>query len=768
MPLSIWTEKSGHSFGVFTERIAFEQPLPVINDFGVTYTKIAGNFPVGVRISGNRLIGTPIEVVRDTVYTFCIRASLNGNISDRTFNLTVTGPDVPTVLTPEGNLHIGEYGQLFVLDQSFVNFQIETIDPDLAAGQQLSYFIARDDGELPKGLTLTKDGRIIGYIEPTLTINPSASGTYDTTLFDEVAFDFGFRPTNGFDSFVYDRFFYDYFIPIATPKHLNRNYGFTVTITDGDTVVKKTFKIFVVGDDYFRADNTYIFDGTGLFTADVTYLHAPVWVTASNLGTVRANNYVLFKLDVYDTDQIFYEIDNVAYLPPGMQFDINTGEVFGRIPYQPAITKTYSFTVTATRYGDADKPEDIAQSPRTFTVTVIGEIDSVITWNTPSNLGDINANFISVLRVNASTTVTDAVLLYKITSGYLPPGLSLSLDGEIIGKVTQIALTTFDHQSGLTTFDETLMTIDRKFTFTVEAKDQFGYSAISRIFSIFVNIPHEISFSNIKVKPYLIPAQRELWSSFINDSSIFTASSIFRPGDSNFGIQRDLSMVIYAGIETAFIAEYISAIGLNHKRKRFRFDTVKKAIATLPESTSVLYEIIYISMIDPLEPNGKVLPNKLKLSHNFDTIQSDSSTSIWSTKLSDLSIAAPFNVSPEPFVTVDSTGYHSSDSLASVYYPNSVSNWRKRLKNVGETERNYLPIWMRTAQPGTRAEPGFTLAIPLCYCKVGTADDILLNIKYSDFDFRQIDYTVDRYIIDSVKGDASDKYLVFKNERITI
>ena len=190
MPLSIWTEKSGHSFGVFNERIAFEQPLPVIDDFGVTYTKIAGEFPIGVGISTNRIVGTPNEVARDTVYNFCIRASLNGDISDRTFNLTVTGPDIPQVLTPEGNLHIGEYGQLFVLDQSFVNFQIETIDPDIAAGQHLSYFIARDDGELPKGLTLTKDGRIVGYIEPTLSINPSASGTYYTTLFDEVAFDF--------------------------------------------------------------------------------------------------------------------------------------------------------------------------------------------------------------------------------------------------------------------------------------------------------------------------------------------------------------------------------------------------------------------------------------------------------------------------------------------------------------------------------------------------------------------------------------------------
>jgi hypothetical protein len=97
-----------------------------------------------------------------------------------------------------------------------------------------------------------------------------------------------------------------------------------------------------------------------------------------------------------------------------------------------------------------------------------------------------------------------------------------------------------------------------------------------------------------------------------------------------------------------------------------------------------------------------------------------------------------------------------------------VSNWQDRLSQVGSTERNYLPLWMRSIQEGTKAEVGFKLAVPLCYCKVGTAADIILNIKYSKFDFTMLDYTVDRYIIDAVEGDATDKYLVFKNDRITV
>jgi hypothetical protein len=76
---------------------------------------------------------------------------------------------------------------------------------------------------------------------------------------------------------------------------------------------------------------------------------------------------------------------------------------------------------------------------------------------------------------------------------------------------------------------------------------------------------------------------------------------------------------------------------------------------------------------------------------------------------------------------------------------------------------------MRSIQPGTYKELGFVLAVPICYCKVGTSANILANIKnLAPFDFKQLNYTVDRYIIDAVAGQTNDKYLVFRNDRITI
>jgi hypothetical protein len=75
---------------------------------------------------------------------------------------------------------------------------------------------------------------------------------------------------------------------------------------------------------------------------------------------------------------------------------------------------------------------------------------------------------------------------------------------------------------------------------------------------------------------------------------------------------------------------------------------------------------------------------------------------------------------------------------------------------------------MRSIQPGSNQELGFVLAIPICYCKVGYGADIILNIQQSGFDFKTLDYTIDRYIIDAVEGQASDKYIVFKNDRIAV
>ena len=847
--------------------------------FLVTYRVISGKLPPGFRLIGNKIIGSPYEVPRPTTFSFCIRASRTTNnlteIADRTYSITVEGQSFPNFITPAGSLALNVPTQYFVLDSSYVFYQIEAVDTFTANTSLINYFIASGEGELPPGLTLSKSGVISGVVAPAYSIVPAdGNGNYDEGYYDGVAFDFGLRPSNGFDSYIYDTVTFDYSIPASAPKKLNRNYGFTVTITDGDNIAKRNFSIFVVADDYFRSDNTTIRNANGLFTADNTYLRAPVWLTGSDLGTYRANNYVTLVLDTYDTSEVFYNFDlvnadirattrkklltdniangysltiqnpsgvpqyaqwltfdnivngasathqisNVASLgnnqyrltlaqplqinipdevlfsigtlsrmPPGLEFDQASAEVYGVIPYQPAITTDHKFTITAYRISNKS---EFSRAPRVFTVRVIGEIESSITWITPSDLGTANANFISTLKVEASSTISTSTILYTVTSGRLPPGLTLNLDGEIVGKINQYptsgraGLTSFDNLTGVTTFDGGVTSIDRVYEVTVKAEDQLIYSATSRTFRITVDTVNQLVFSNIKTQPFLKLNQRVLWKEFINDTTVFTPSSIYRPNDPNFGLQTDLAMIIYAGLETTDAAKYISAIGLNHKKKRFQFGSVKKAAAVIPGTRTVVYEIIYIEMVDPLEPNGRRLPNSIISSPNSDYLTTDETNDFWQpgfTPKTDTAKRAKMGQDglntgrPDPWLSTDIEGYQISNSNPGSYFPNSITNWRERLKNWQDdnqngfaNERNYLPLWMRSIQPSGNQELDFQLAVPLCYCKPGTADDILLNIKFSRFDFKLLDYTADRYIIDAVKGETADKYLVFKNDRITV
>ena len=60
------------------------------------------------------------------------------------------------------------------------------------------------------------------------------------------------------------------------------------------------------------------------------------------------------------------------------------------------------------------------QATKTFTVKVLGEVDSTITWTSATDLGTIKANLMSHLRVTATSTVPDARMKYILTNGTLP------------------------------------------------------------------------------------------------------------------------------------------------------------------------------------------------------------------------------------------------------------------------------------------------------------------------------------------------------------
>jgi len=863
--LNIWTVKSGYDFGLINERTVIDLPLPVTyeNNFddsvNIDFKVISGVLPPGLSLRDDKIVGTAFEVSRPTTFKFVIRASYNGEISDRTFNMTLLGDDAPQWRTPQGFLPIGVNDAYFILDNSYIDFQLRVIDSDTASGQTLKYFIPSGGGELPPGLILTDSGRIVGFVQPLLApALTDGNGNYDIGLYDKVAFDYGVRSSNGYDSFIFDSRIFDFSTPSNPPLKLNRNYEFTIIVTDGDSSSSRKFKIYVIGDDFFRADNTIIQVGTNSYTADASFARSPIWTTPSDLGFYRANNYKTFKLDVYeDVDQgpVIYELeavnpdivcrsfttsdqenragfnklrikmasgapqvnhkiqfkeyvtdapdtvytitqvvavsstdflltlnavlpktvfnDTILYLgppsilPPGMQFDISTAEVFGVLPYQTAITRDFRFTIKAIRYTDND---EIVTSKRTFKATIIGEIDSTITFLTGSDLGSIGANYQSTLNIRAQTTLSGSQILYYLVAGELPPGLSLNLDGEIVGKVNQfptnseLGLITFDDIS--TSFDEGDTSFDRVYTFTVEAQDVLKYSAVEKTFTLRVDTPNDRLYSSLVVKPFLKLTTRDYFNSFITDPDIFNISSIYRPTDKNFGIQKELKMLVYAGIETKSVNEVVSALGRNHKPKRFRFGQVKKARAREPGTTATIYEVIYLEMIDPLEIEDKYLPNVVKVSRSNKSITVDQNNEFYSGPFNTLN---PFWQRPTPFhVTSDRNDLYAGDSETGFVFPASISIWRKRIESIGLKERNFMPLWMRTVQEGQVQELGYTKAVPLCYCKPETADDILLNIKNSGFDFNQIDYTVDRYIIDSVIGLTQDKYIAFKNDRTTI
>ena len=996
----LWTVSTGHNLGTINESIVQTINLPVDNTVD-TIKLISGDLPGGLRIENLTLSGTPFEVKELKEYSFVLRAKKGNRVEDITLKITVDGADAPIWITPEGPLPLGPNSKFYILDSSPVDFQLQVIDADLPAGDNIEYILEDDGGELPPGISLGRTtGKLTGIVEPLLALEQRASaGFFDTNLFGSFPYDFGIKSFNGFESYYYDTTFYDYAVPTQSPKKLNRNYQFTVSASDGVTIIKRKFQIYLVGDDFLRTDNTIMQVATGLFTADNTYLRAPIWLTPSDLGFRRANNYVTLFLDVYDPTSnqgiISFTVKpsnadgSASILPPGMNLDSITGEIAGRVPYQPAVTKEYKFTIEALRqlgsssststqffannlgkspwtainpqfeptdlfYPDDEKNfsfSDFADSyfntgntetgwlvfsevalteedasdnknyvaldivdtkvwvieqgkvvasnkdssltkiekgttdynrgqfigtianvgyktydnsgavtankvvtisfynyekqvtsevnptvakDKEFRLRLLGEVESAITWNTESNLGNLRANFTSTLRVSATSNVPNAVVLYSLKSGRLPPGVTLAIDGQLQGKVRQFGtvdlpgLTTIDKSTQTTTFDGATTTFDRSYTFTVEARDQFNFSARTQEFTITTTDPDDILYSSITMIPLLPKDQRNTYRNFISDPTIFTPGSIYRPNDPTFGLQPEIKVLAYAGIETKNIREYVAAISKNHKRKSFKLGNVNKAIAKNVGSNDTVYEVIYVDLIDPSEPvTGKTATSFTAQSKNKVTVDSiqyevtDDNTGVGTgegffdielregTSTSPASsgvitfytrsgpvlftpgggftcvlqsgqevLVADINssISSDPYrfrpitntIKIDSDAIKVSDSNDQTRYISNITNMRDRIRAIGNNLREFYPLWMRTPQNVGEPELGYKLAIPLCYCLPGEADNILLNIKNSGFDFKNLGIEIERYNIDSTLGNSNEQYIPFANYQFNV
>ena len=444
---TLWSVRTGHNLGTYQEKVPTTINLPTV---GTIVTELlAGTLPAGTRLENNTITGTFFEVPRDTEYKFVIRGTKliidnPSETEDRTFTVNVQGPDVPLWITPEGSLPIGANAQLFILDSSYVDFQLQTIDSDLSTGSTLKYYIPNDGGELPPGITLSEDGKLSGIVDPILALDiNSSTGFYDSNNYSVYPFDFGNIGAYPASSYYFDveqnYAFFNQNNKIKSPRKLNRYYEFKVNVTDGDTITTRLFQIFVIGDDFLRADNTIMQVGSGIFTSDGTYLREPRWLTPRDIGYKRANNYVTIFLDLYDPNTLPGTIsyilehknddDTDSKLPEGMTLDVKTGEIAGRVPYQPTVTKEYKFTVTALRYDLQSEIVAVTINPYEAQLRGSGDLKiAKLPLGTADGIKDLESLKTQTIMINGNEFVVQGV------NGENEKYDTLSLDKSLIGE----------------------------------------------------------------------------------------------------------------------------------------------------------------------------------------------------------------------------------------------------------------------------------------------------------------------------------------------
>jgi len=722
MSQPIWITDAG-SLGTIPEGIFYQLTLfayDPANPEGknVYYTMLAGSLPAGIQCSRTGLIsgipkaiaslqGVPAPVSRAVTSTFAIRAYtervVNGvvvidRLADRTFNLTVTGQNPPTFVTPAGN--VGTFYDGSPIDP--IQITISDNDPSDTV------VVSVAAGKLPPGLSINARGLITGYIIP---VNPiSVTGGFDRTEPNVIA---------------WDQYPWDF-----VTNSPNTNYQFTLEVTDGKDSDLRTYEIYVYSRSTLQASTTDIDADNTFVDASQTPDYPPFLVnsTPSDLGRIRSDNFWAYQFQGLTFGD--YTIEYLEYpgvglqLPPGTTLDPFTGWLYGYLPNLGATEITYNFAIYLIDTNDAQ----IKSAPYYFTVTLTGQVETQVVWLTDADLGDIINGSTSLLRVEA-VNVGGRSLQYQLRPGAIPPpsyvpgvynklpqGLQLLPSGDIAGRVS---FNTFALDLGTTTFDKELRTtliqspqettFDTQYTFTVNAYSVDGYVSVFKTFTVKVLRVYNEPYENLYIKAMPPYTDRALINQLIQNSDIFRPKLIFRPQDPNFGIATSVIYNHAYGLTSSTYELYVSSLYRNHYWKNLILGEIKTAQAT-DASGNVIYEVVYSAVQDDLVNNDGISVSK--------------------------QVTLPYPINAE-----DST------EITTVY-PNSLPNMRDQVIDVVGQISNLLPLWMLSKQKDGRIL-GFTPAWVIAYCNPGCSGQVAYNIR-TQFgqQLNLVDFEVDRYELD--------------------
>ena len=286
-----------------------------------------------------------------------------------------------------------------------------------------------------------------------------------------------------------------------------------------------------------------------------------------------------------------------------------------------------------------------------------------IGWETSSNLGTLNPGKNSELFVKLAVSTSSVTVKYYL-DGELPTGLNLNHDGTI---------------SGIVPVNTSTNNIISTSTFFVTAKDNNYNHLTTGTFSITVSQTSSIEYTSIYFKPLQTKVKRLNHIKFIQDEEIFVQDLIYRPYDSNFGIQRDLKLVLDFGVKKLSLEEYADIISQNFQKRRFFLGSLKSAVARNADK-SIRYSLIYVDVIDKNVING-------------------------------ISVAKSFIYN------------------GVTYYPSSIPNIRDRINDTTVRTDELDPLFTKETQVSGYGKLGYIPFIPVCFTTEIGASKIIRNIK---------------------------------------
>lgn len=611
------------------------------------------------------LTGTPANVTVETTCNFTIRViDTLGNFRDRSFSFRVFGSQSVQLLTESGPL-------LTTYDSKFVHLQIDYYNPV----DTNKVYITQSSGELPPGLTLNEDGLIRGYPLPPVLTNGS--------------------PTQ-------------------------KTYYFTIQIISNLGNDTKSYSIKVVNWQLSNALNTRVpvilNDRSIDVPINVNDAYYGYYTEDNIIPTIRSGEYFTFKVIGYDFDGIPL-VYNFGALPDGLYGDPNTGWITGTPVIPLNSINEYDIYVNVAKSSNVN----IVSPTTTFKLTITNNIAQDVSWVTDSNLGTINNGQICDLYFEATSARS---LEYVVTSGELPPNISLLTNGQLIGKAPyQPNPNSLKNYGDITTY-----------TFSVSAYNpQFPIVQNTKEFTLTILQKYRYPLDTVYMKASPNIESRRILNTLLTNEELMPTNFLYRPDDSNFGKATEVRYNHIYGIISASQQAYMNAMSKNHYTRRLVLGEIKTAEAR-DANNNVIYEAVYAEIVDDLiNSEGRTLPQE----------------EIWPYDI--VLNVGPYYTSYDKIYTSETDIYTSyAIGTTKKLYPGSLINMRNEMLNNMEhiVDQDLYPKWM-TSQQENGDTLGFVQAWVMCYALPGKGSTIKYNIEnYWGYQLNSIDFTVDRIYVD--------------------